>query len=79
MDHEQRLKELERCRRRGARLLAAGVAPAEVARGVAAAARARLERAATDRPGPPARREAIRIWKSRRWPELKKSPRDKAE
>jgi transposase len=34
MDNEQRLKELERRRRRGARLLAAGVAPAEVARRV---------------------------------------------
>ena len=34
MDNEQRLKELERRRRRGARLLAAGVAPAEVVRRV---------------------------------------------
>jgi len=34
MDNEQRLKELERRRRRGARLLEAGVAPAEVARRV---------------------------------------------
>lgn len=32
MDNEQRLKALERRRRRGARLLAAGVKPAEVAR-----------------------------------------------
>ena len=34
MEHEQRLIELERRRRRGARLLAAGVAQAEVARRV---------------------------------------------
>lgn len=34
MDNELRLKELERRRRRGARLLEAGVAPAEVARPV---------------------------------------------
>jgi len=34
MDNEQRLKALERRRRRGARLLAAGVKPAEVARRV---------------------------------------------
>jgi|APFre7841882724_1041349.scaffolds.fasta_scaffold02699_3 transposase len=34
MDNEQRLKELERRRRRGGRLLAAGVAQAEVARRV---------------------------------------------
>jgi transposase len=34
MDHEQRLIELERRRRRGARLLASGVAQAEVARRV---------------------------------------------
>jgi transposase len=162
MDHEQRLKELERRRRRGARLLAAGVAPAEVARQVGVSRQAawrweqlrqsgglealrrpkrfgrprrlsdaqceelvrqlkagalaagfstelwtlprtaqlieqrfavrltqpsvwRLLRAlgwSVQRPTGQARQrdeKAIRTWKSRRWPELEKSPRDKAE
>jgi len=162
MDNEQRLKDLERRRRRGGRLLAAGVAQAEVARRVgvtrttvsrweqkrqtggldalrrperfgrprrlsvpqceelvrqlkAGALAAgfptelwtlpriaqlieqrfavrltqpsvwRLLRAlgwSVQRPTGQARQrdeKAIRTWKSRRWPELKKSPRDKAE
>jgi transposase len=161
MDHEQRLIELERRRRRGARLLAAGVAQAEVARrvgvtrtsvsrweklrqeggpealkrptrfgrprrlsdvqcekliellksGALAAGfasefwtlprlRSLIERAtvtltepsvwrllqalgwSVQRPTGQARQrdeKAIRTWKARRWPELKKSRRDKAE
>lgn len=39
MDAEQRLKELERRRRRGARLLSSGVAQAQVARRIGVARR----------------------------------------
>ncbi len=156
MDNEQRLKALEQRRRRGARLLAAGVKPAEVARRLevsrqsvsrwenavekggaealrrprrfgrpprlSEAQRAQLVRElktgalaagfpprigalierrfavrlaqssvwrllrelgwSVQRPSGQARERnerAIATWKARRWPELKKSPRGKAE
>jgi transposase len=117
MDNERRLKELERRRRRGARLLEAGVPQVEVARrvgvtrtsvsrqekrwqegGISALQRPRhfavrltgpsvwrLLRAlgwSVQRPTGQARQrneKAIRTWKARRWPEPKKSLRDRAE
>src|SRR5271163_2302792 len=135
MRHSQKLKELERRRRRGARLLAGGESQAEVARRVgvsrqtvmrwdrarqeggmealrraphfgrperlSAAQRQELVRLLKEgalaagfstelwtapriaqRPTGQARERderAVRTWKAKRWPELKKSLRDKAE
>ena len=81
MDVEKQLKELEQRRKRGMRLLGTGVWPAEVARRVGVSRQSVL-RWSVQRPTGRARQRdeaAIRTWKDKRWPAIKKSQRGRGE